>query len=162
MLSLGGSHCRLEVEAYFFAGLNECSCGRTCDENLVSDVEVYIFDEKLSHFYLAEIFHAFAHIHFFLCGLAAVYLTPFSEFLSLVVAIPESAVEDSSELSVLFFLGLVVVGEGACKNRFDGVVVCLDDSMDIFGSAGTSFYLEDSYTSVHHHVDEAYGLEVAR
>ena len=44
----------------------------------------------------------------------------------------------------------------------DGLLVCLDNSIDIFWSASSSFYFEYPYTGIHQFVDEADSLQVLR
>ena len=80
--------------------------------------------------------------------------------LTLIVAIPKSAVEDGEQLLVPGTL--LLIGECAVEHRKNSLVVGLNNSVDIFRSARPTLNLKHSDTSIHHDVHETYGLQVLR
>ena len=87
-------------------------------------------------------------------------LVPFSESLSLVLSIPETALEDSGKTFVPLVFS--VFRECAFKHTSDSFLVASYHSMDIFWTTCPSFDFENANPSLHQSVDEPYGLEVLR
>ena len=87
-------------------------------------------------------------------------LVPFAHLLSLIVAVPEAAVEDCGQAFVppVFFL----FGVSAVEHARYGFLVARHHRVYIFRTAGAPLYLEHPYAGLHHTVDEAHGLQVFR
>src|SRR5574344_74995 len=149
---------RFEVITYFVSiqiGDTRCRCG---EKQFVADGDFGCFDGKFRHAQFREILYAFAHIYLFLGGAASVVLVPFSQFLPLVVTIPEPAVEDGGETlipSVLFLFG-----KGAIQYGGDSLLIAGHHGVYILWASCTSFNLEHPHAGLHHLVDETHRLEV--
>ena len=118
------------------------------------------FDGQLCHAKVREILHHLAHQDLFLGSLVAVFFGPFAQLLTLVIAIPESSVEDSGQSFVpnIFLL----FGESAVDNRLNGFFVACHYIVHILWSACPSLNFEHPHACVHHEIDEANGLQVLR
>ena len=112
-----------QVKANLFAGQDECTRRGACHQYLVAYMQVHVLYQELRHAYLREVLHAFSHIDFLLCGLAAIHLTPFAQLLPLVVTIPKASVKHGAEFLVphiLPLIGEITVKLGCCgKNAFE-------------------------------------------
>ena len=140
---LGGLYAAVVV-VDFVDGDVQCSRGGTGDEHLVAHGEGVGLDGELRHAELGEVFHTLADVLLALGGARAVVLVPLAQQLSLVVAVPEAAVEDGGESlvpSILF-----IFREGAVQHALDGLAVALYYGQDIFGTAGAAFNLEHPHT----------------
>ena len=85
---------------------------------------------------------------------------PFAEFLTKIVSVPESAVEDGYETGVprVFLL----FGKSSVDNAVDSLVVATDNGVDIFRTSGAAFNLQNSDASLHQFVHKADCLQVFR
>lgn len=134
--------------------------GRTRYKHLVAYREFARLARKLCHAEFREILDALAHVNLALRGVRAIVFVPFAKALSLVVAVPESAVEHRCQALVPFVL--LLLGERAVKHALYGLLVAFHHGVDILSAARTALYLEHSYAGLHHAVDEAHRLQVFR
>ena len=87
-------------------------------------------------------------------------LVPFAECLTLVITIPETTIEDSCQSFVPCIL--LFLCKSTIQYRSYRLLIALYYSIDVFRTTGTTFYLEDTHTGIHHTVDEADSLQVLR
>ena len=85
-------------------------------------------------------------------------MVPLAQRLSLIVAIPETAIEDGSQSLVPRVL--LLLGESTVKHRLDGLLIAVDNGIHIFRSARATFYFKYAHTRPHHAVNETDGLQV--
>ena len=141
---LGGLYAAVVV-VDFVDGDVQCSRGGTGDEHLVAYGERVGLDGELRHAELREVFPSPLPMYCFGSVAHEPYvLVPLAQALSLVVAVPEAAVEDGGESlvpSILFILG-----EGAVQHALDGLAVALYYGQNISGTAGAAFNLEHPHT----------------
>ena len=70
------------------------ACRRACNKNLVPDVDLSGLDMELAYAQLREVLYSLSYVNLAFCSLRAVYVAPLAQLLSLIVAVPEPAVED--------------------------------------------------------------------
>ena len=87
-------------------------------------------------------------------------LVPLAEGLTLVVTIPETAVEYGGKS---FIPGILLLfGKGTIQYGSYRLLVALHYGIYVFWSTGTTLNLEDANAGIHHAVDEADGLQILR
>ena len=131
---------------------------RTCYQHLVTNREGVGLNGKLCHAQLRKVFYTLTDVLFALRGIRTVVRVPFTQELSLIIAIPETTVEDGSQ--ALIPLVLLLFRKGAFKYALDSLLIALYDSEHIFRSAGSALYLKHTHTSLHHLIDKANRLQV--
>ena len=140
--------------------LNKGTRRSSRNQNLIAHMQIDIFYQELRHSNLGEILHALAHIDLHFRCLRTIHLAPLAQTLSLVVAIPEATVEHGGKLLVPTVLSCFILMETAIEHGIDGFIISRHHGFHIFRSAGTSFNLEHTHACIHHHIDEAYRLQV--
>ena len=128
------------------------ACCGAGDEHLIAYLEGIGLDGELRHAQFGEVFHSFADIDLAFGGVGTVVFVPLAHELALIVAIPETAVEDGGKAFVpgvfLFFCEVVV------EYRLNRLFVALHDGIDVFRSSRATFYFKYPDTSLHHFIDE--------
>ena len=137
--------------------VHHASCG-TRDEHLVAHLEGIGLDGEFRHTQFREVFHALADVDLPFGGVGTVVLVPFAHELSLVVAVPEPAVEDGGESLVP--LVLLLFRERVIEYGLDGLLITFYHRINVFRSSCTAFGLEYAYATLHHPIDETYGFQV--
>ena len=127
------------VDTQFAYRLDECTCSRTCNKYLVCIIDFAVFNEEFSHTYLGEVLGTLATIDLLLSGFRTIDIAPFTQALTLIVTIPETTIEDGTELAVP--LVLVSCGESSVENGIDGFVVSTYNGIEIFRSASPTINL---------------------
>lgn len=103
---------RLQIDSCLIQCEEYGTCGRPCYQQLVTHLHFGRLHQKLSHTDIGEVFNAFSHIYFTFGGFGTIIPAPFTQSLSQIITIPESAVKDCFQALIpLLFLFL-------CKRTF--------------------------------------------
>src|SRR5574344_381340 len=158
MCALGSMLHGVEFKSYFLGfEIHHTSCWSR-DQQFVPQLKVGCLDRKFRNTEFAEVFHSFADIHLALRSVRPVVLVPFAKSLTLVIAVPKSAVEHRGELAVPFVL--LLLGDSAFEHTAYSLFICFDDGIYIFGTSGATLDFEHPYSRLHHAVDKPHCLQV--
>ena len=151
---------RFQLIAYLVGVKVHHARGGTRDEQTLTKLYLSGFDGQLCHAKVREILHHLAHQDLFLGSLVAIFFGPFAQLLTLVIAVPESSVEDSGQAFVpsIFLL----FSESTFNNRLNGFFVARHHVVHILWSACPALDFEHPNARIHHEVNEANGLQILR
>ena len=90
-------------------------------------------------------------------------MSPFSQFLPLVIPVPETAVEHPAEAFIP--VGYLRFDDAAVRifsvlPCFHSFAITAHNGIDIFRSAGTAFDLQHPHACIQHLIEEMNGLQV--